>query len=64
MAGNQPTMNREGLLFLTLSLCFAFSVRGQIKVTQKLAIDRFLAEIELTSNGISPIPAFSLGEPA
>ncbi len=57
-------MNREGLLFLMLSLCFAFSVRGQIEVTQELAIDRFLAEIEVTNNGISPIPAFSLGEPA
>lgn len=48
-------------VFTLLFCCF---VRGQIEVTQDLAIDHFLAEIEVTNNGISPIPAFTLGEPA
>ena len=49
-----------GILLLVCSL----SARGQIEVTQDLAIDHFLAELEITNNGISPIPAFTLGEPA
>ena len=46
------------------SLLSCLHAHGQIEVTQDLAIDHFLAEIEVTNNGISPIPAFTLGEPA
>ena len=64
MGGNQPTMKRASYLFAVFGLCLLSPLKAQIEVTQDLAIDHFLAEIEITNNGISPIPAFNLGKPA
>jgi hypothetical protein len=57
-------MKRVSSLFAGFILCLVSPLKAQIEVTQDLAIDHFLAEIEVTNNGISPIPAFTLGEPA